>query len=412
MPRLAARGNEKECFMSGKKSEFGLIIKLLAALVIGAVLGRVAGVGVMDAVVSIKHVLGQLIFFAVPLVIVGFIAPAIARLGQNASKMLLTAVALAYISSVGAAFFSAFSGYAIIPHLSIPTQVEGLVELPKASFVLNIPPLMSVMTALVTALIIGIAASWTKAETIMKILDELEGIMTSVVTRIVIPLLPFFVGATFCELSYEGRLTVQLPIFLLVILIVIVGHYIWLAVLFIIGGMMSGRNPWQVVRYYLPAYLTAVGTMSSAATLPVSLSCARRSPVLSRTMTEFMIPLGATVHLCGSVLTETFFCMTISLMLYGSLPSFGTMVLFIFLFGIFAVGAPGVPGGTVMASLGLVVSVLGFDPAGVALLLAIFALQDSFGTACNVTGDGALALMMEGIFNKNKQLDDKFGTGE
>ena len=398
--------------MSGKKSEFGLIIKLLAALVIGAVLGRVAGVGVMDAVVSIKHVLGQLIFFAVPLVIVGFIAPAIARLGQNASKMLLTAVALAYLSSVGAAFFSAFSGYAIIPHLSIPTQVEGLVELPKASFVLNIPPLMSVMTALVTALIIGIAASWTKAETVMKILNELEGIMTSVVTRIVIPLLPFFVGATFCELSYEGRLTVQLPIFLLIILIVIVGHYIWLAVLFIIGGMMSGRNPWQVVRYYLPAYLTAVGTMSSAATLPVSLSCARRSPVLSRTMTEFMIPLGATVHLCGSVLTETFFCMTISLMLYGSLPSFGTMVLFIFLFGIFAVGAPGVPGGTVMASLGLVVSVLGFDPAGVALLLAIFALQDSFGTACNVTGDGALALMMEGIFNKEKQLDDKFGTGE
>ena len=398
--------------MSGKKSEFGLIIKLLAALVIGAVLGRVAGVGVMDAVVSIKHVLGQLIFFAVPLVIVGFIAPAIARLGQNASKMLLTAVALAYISSVGAAFFSAFSGYAIIPHLSIPTQVEGLVELPKASFVLNIPPLMSVMTALVTALIIGIAASWTKAETVMKILNELEGIMTSVVTRIVIPLLPFFVGATFCELSYEGRLTVQLPIFLLIILIVIVGHYIWLAVLFIIGGMMSGRNPWQVVRYYLPAYLTAVGTMSSAATLPVSLSCARRSPVLSRTMTEFMIPLGATVHLCGSVLTETFFCMTISLMLYGTLPSFGTMVLFIFLFGIFAVGAPGVPGGTVMASLGLVVSVLGFDPAGVALLLAIFALQDSFGTACNVTGDGALALMMEGIFNKEKQLDDKFGTGE
>ena len=404
MPRLAARGNEKECFMSGKKSEFGLIIKLLAALVIGAVLGRVAGVGVMDAVVSIKHVLGQLIFFAVPLVIVGFIAPAIARLGQNASKMLLTAVALAYISSVGAAFFSAFSGYAIIPHLSIPTQVEGLVELPKASFVLNIPPLMSVMTALVTALIIGIAASWTKAETIMKILDELEGIMTSVVTRIVIPLLPFFVGATFCELSYEGRLTVQLPIFLLVILIVIVGHYIWLAVLFIIGGMMSGRNPWQVVRYYLPAYLTAVGTMSSAATLPVALECARKSSVLSRTMVEFMVPLGATVHLCGSVLTETFFVMTISLMLYGSLPSVGTMLLFCVLLGIFAVGAPGVPGGTVVASLGIVTGVLGFDPNGVALLIAIFALQDSFGTACNVTGDGALTLMLEGLFNRNGEL--------
>lgn len=397
--------------MSAKKSDFGLIIKLLAALAIGAVLGRVANVPVMDAVGSVKYALGQIIFYAVPLVIVGFITPAIARLGQNASKMLLTAVALAYLSSVGAATFSALSGYLIIPNLSVPTQVENLVDLPKPSFVLDIPPLMSVMSALVTALLIGLATSWTKAETINKILNEMEGIMTSVVRRVIIPLLPFFVGATFCELSYEGRLTVQLPIFLKIIGIVIIGHFIWLTFLYVMGGVLSGRNPWRVVRYYLPAYLTAVGTMSSAATLPVALSCARRSPVLSRTMTEFMIPLGATVHLCGSVLTETFFIMTISLMLYGTLPSVGTMALFIVLFGIFAVGAPGVPGGTVMASLGLVVSVLHFDPAGVALLLAIFALQDSFGTACNVTGDGALALMLEGVFNRDSQLDDRYGTG-
>nr|WP_294508811.1 dicarboxylate/amino acid:cation symporter [uncultured Bilophila sp.] len=398
--------------MSAKKSDFALIIKLLLALVIGAVLGRMANVQVMDAVGSAKYALGQIIFYAVPLVIVGFIAPAIARLGQNASKMLLTAVALAYLSSIGAAAFSAISGYAIIPHLSVAREVENLVKLPKPSFVLDIPPLMSVMSALVTALLLGLAVSWTKAETVNKVLEELERIMTSVVTRVIIPLLPFFVGATFCELSFEGRLTVQLPIFLKIIGIVILGHYIWLTVLYVIGGVLSGRNPWQVVRYYLPAYLTAVGTMSSAATLPVALSCARRSPVLSKTMTEFMIPLGATVHLCGSVLTETFFVMTISLMLYGALPSVGTMAFFIVLFGIFAVGAPGVPGGTVMASIGLVISVLHFDPAGVALLLAIFALQDSFGTACNVTGDGALALMLEGIFNRDKQLDDRFGTGE
>ena len=398
--------------MSAKKSDFGLIIKLLVALAIGAFLGRMANVEVMDAVASVKYALGQIIFYAVPLVIVGFTTPAIARLGQNASKMLLTAVAIAYLSSVGAAAFSAASGYAIIPHLSVPTEVSGLVDLPKPSFVLDIPPLMSVMSALVTALLLGLAVSWTKAEIINKALAELEAIMTSVVTRVIIPILPFFVGATFCELSYEGRLTVQFPIFLKVIGIVIVGHFIWLAVLYSIGGILSGRNPWRVLRYYLPAYLTAVGTMSSAATLPVALSCARRSPALSKTVTEFMIPLGATVHLCGSVLTETFFVMTISLMLYGTLPSVGTMAFFIVLFGIFAVGAPGVPGGTVMASLGLVTSVLHFDPAGVALLLAIFALQDSFGTACNVTGDGALAMMMEGIFNRNRQLDDRFGTGE
>jgi Na+/H+-dicarboxylate symporter len=147
--------------------------------------------------------------------------------------------------------------------------------------------------------------------------------------------------------------------------------------------------------------------MSSAATLPVALECASKSKVLSRNTVEFMVPMGATIHLCGSVLTETFFAMTISQMLYGTLPEISTMMLFIVLFGIFAIGAPGVPGGTVMASLGIVVGVLHFDPAGVALLLAVFALQDSFGTACNVTGDGALTLMLEGFFNRNGQLQEE-----
>ena len=208
-----------------------------------------------------------------------------------------------------------------------------------SAYTTSVPFTRAASSALVTALLLGLAVSWTKAEIINKALAELEAIMTSVVTRVIIPILPFFVGATFCELSYEGRLTVQFPIFLKVIGIVIVGHFIWLAVLYSIGGILSGRNPWRVLRYYLPAYLTAVGTMSSAATLPVALSCARRSPALSKTVTEFMIPLGATVHLCGSVLTETFFVMTISLMLYGTLPSVGTMAFFIVLFGIFAVAA-------------------------------------------------------------------------
>ena len=397
--------------MAERKNDFGLIIKLLVGLVAGAAIGRYVGPALMDVIVSLKHVLGQIIFYAVPLVIIGFIAPAIARLGRQASTLLLTAIVLAYLSSVGAAAFSAVSGYIIIPHLSIPTALENLIPLPKPSFVLDIPPVMPVMSALVTALVIGIGVVWARAEAISSLLAELERVMTLVVTRIIIPLLPFFVGTTFAELSYEGRLTVQLPIFLAVILIAIVGHFIWLGVLYAIAGAVSGRNPARVFRYYLPAYLTAVGTMSSAATLPVSLACARRSPALSKTMTEFMIPLGATVHLCGSVLTETFFIMTISQMLYGSLPSVGTMALFIILFGVFAVGAPGVPGGTVMASIGLVTSVIGFDAAGVALLLAIFALQDSFGTACNVTGDGALTLILEGLFNRDGQMDSSFGTG-
>ena len=387
-----------------KIGDLSLIIKLLAGLVIGALLGFVVNEPIMDVVVSVRHILGQIIFFLVPLVIVGFITPAIVRLGSNASKILVAAVALAYASSVGAALFSMCSGYLVIPHLSIATEAESLRKLPEMVFRLDIPPLFSVMSALITALFLGLGIAWTRAKTLTALFEEFEKVISWLVLHVLIPILPFFVGLSFMGLAYEGSLSRHLPIFVTMVVLVIIGQFIWLAILYSIGGVVSGRNPAQVFRYYAPAYLTAVGTMSSAATLPVALECAHRSPVLSRTMVEFMVPLGATVHLCGSVLTETFFVMTISLILYGALPSVGTMILFCILLGIFAVGAPGVPGGTVVASLGIVTGVLGFDQTGVALLIAIFALQDSFGTACNVTGDGALTLILDGVFNRHGQL--------
>lgn len=399
--------------MSTKAADFSLILKLLIGIVAGSLIGTYLGNNtqsplhhIMDAVVSLRYIFGQIIFFLVPLVIVGFITPAIVRLGQNASRILFTAVAIAYLSSIGAAFFSTVSGYAIIPHLSIATSTEPLRSLPEIVFRLDIPPLFSVMSALILALFFGVAITWTKSEKTAALFAELERIMSSLVIRIMIPILPFFVGMSFLGLAYEGSLSLHLPVFISMVLIVLVGHFIWLAVLYGIGGLLSGRNPMEVFRYYAPAYLTAVGTMSSAATLPVALECARKSRVLSKNLVEFMIPLGSTVHLCGSVLTETFFCMTLHLMLYGTLPSVGVMILFCLLLGIFAVGAPGVPGGTVVASLGIVTGVLGFDQNGVALLIAIFALQDSFGTACNITGDGALTLMLEGIFNRNEELGE------
>lgn len=387
-----------------KIGDLSLIIKLLAGLVIGALLGFVVNEPIMDVVVSVRHILGQIIFFLVPLVIVGFITPAIVRLGSNASKILVAAVALAYASSLGAALFSMVSGYVVIPHLSIATEAESLRKLPEMVFRLDIPPLFSVMSALITALFLGLGIAWTRAQTLTALFDEFEKVISWLVLHVLIPILPFFVGLSFMGLAYEGSLSRHLPIFVTMVVLVIIGQFMWLAVLYGIGGIVSGRNPAQVFRFYAPAYLTAVGTMSSAATLPVALECAHRSPVLSRTMVEFMVPLGATVHLCGSVLTETFFVMTISLILYGTLPSVGTMILFCILLGIFAVGAPGVPGGTVVASLGIVTGVLGFDQTGVALLIAIFALQDSFGTACNVTGDGALTLILDGVFNRHGQL--------
>lgn len=174
-----------------------------------------------------------------------------------------------------------------------------------------------------------------------------------------------------------------------------------MTLLYVLAGAYSHENPWEVVRHYGPAYLTAVGTMSSAATLAVALQSADKAKPLRKDMVQFGIPLFANIHLCGSVLTEVFFCMTISKILYGSIPTPGTMVLFCLLLGIFALGAPGVPGGTVMASLGIITGVLGFNETGTALMLTIFALQDSFGTACNVTGDGALTLILTGYAKKH-----------
>ncbi|MGO5023755.1 dicarboxylate/amino acid:cation symporter [Lawsonibacter sp. LCP25S3_G6] len=398
-----------------------LLASLPARLIIGVVVGIALGlfcvdrwmfgmeVGsmIMQVILTLKTLMGSLISFCVPLIIIGFIAPSITRLQSNASRMLGLALLLAYTSSVCAALMSMGAGYLIIPNLSIQPATDGLRDLPELLFNLEIAPIMSVMSALVFSVLIGLAATWTRARTVIEILDEFQKIVLATVTKIVIPILPFFIAGTFCSLAYEGSITRQLPVFLIVILIVIVGHFIWMTLLYALAGLYSGKNPWEVVRHYGPAYLTAVGTMSSAATLAVALRCAKKSSVLRQDMTDFGIPLFANIHLCGSVLTEVFFVMTVSKILYGHLPSLGTMVLFCILLGIFAVGAPGVPGGTVMASLGLIMSVVGFLDDGTALMLTIFALQDSFGTACNVTGDGALTLMLTGYAEKHSIPETK-----
>ena len=384
------------------KKLFGsLPFRLLLGIAVGILCGLVFSESVMKVIVTLQYIMGQLITFCVPLIIIGFIAPSITKLGANASRLLGVAVVIAYVSSIGAAFMSMLAGYGLIPHLSIDTSVAGLRELPGVVFELNIPQIMPVMSALVLSILLGLAVTWTKSQRFTELLAEFQNIVLDIVKKVIIPVLPFYIAATFCNLSYEGMITRQLPAFLQIILIVMAGHYIWLALLYLLAGAYSKKNPLEVVKHYGPAYLTAVGTMSSAATLAVALDCARKSSVLRKDMVSFGIPLFANIHLCGSVLTEVFFVMTIGKMLYGEIPSVGTMILFCLLLGIFAIGAPGVPGGTVMASLGLITGVLLFDDAGTALMLAIFALQDSFGTACNVTGDGALTLMLTGYVEKH-----------
>ena len=385
-----------------KKLWSSLPFRLLLGVVAGIVLGQVAGPAVMNVEVTLKYVIGQFINFCVPLIIIGFIAPSIAKMGANASRILGVAILCAYVSSVLASLLSMGAGYAIIPHLSIVSVTDGLRELPEAVFQLDIPQIMSVMSALVLSILLGLTAAWTRAKTFASLLDEFQKMVLRMVSSVVIPVLPLFIMLTFCELSYQGTITEQLPVFIKVVLIVMVGHYIWLALLYAVGGAYSGANPLRVLRNYGPAYLTAVGTMSSAATLGIALRCAKNSePPLRGDMVDFGIPLFANIHLCGSVLTEVFFVMTVSQILYGYIPSLSSMVLFCVLLGVFAIGAPGVPGGTVVASLGLITGVLGFNDTGTALMLTIFALQDSFGTACNVTGDGALTMILTGYANKH-----------
>lgn len=385
---------------------FRLILALVIGILVGLGLGSIDGstfcTALLNIIVTVKYIAGQFINFCVPLIIIGFVAPSITRLGSNASRMLILALILAYVSSIGAAFAATAAGYSIIPFLNINPNVEGLKSLPDVIFALAIPQIMPVMSALFLSVMVGLAAAWNRSKYIINLLEEFQKVVLSIVTKFLIPALPILIGTTFCTLAYEGSITKQFPIFVAIILIVIAGHYIWMALLYSIAGIYSGRNPFNIIRNYGPAYMTAIGTMSSAATLSVALECARKSePTLRDDMVNFGIPLFANIHLCGSVMTETFFVMAVSKILYGVYPSVGNMILFCLLLGVFAIGAPGVPGGTVMASLGLITGVLGFDATGTALMLTIFALQDSFGTACNVTGDGALTLILTGYAEKH-----------
>ena len=394
-----------------KKSKFlySLPFKLLVSVALGMGFGLLLNfnsesaftTAALNVIVTLKYILGQLINFCVPLIIIGFIAPSITQLGNNASRMLGIAVFIAYFSSLGAALFSTIAGYLLIPHLSIRSSADSLRSLPDVIFQLSIPQIMPVMSALVLAVMLGLASAWTKAQLMTSLLKEFQNIVLSLVSRILIPILPLFIGLTFCSLAYEGTITRQLPVFLKVIVIVLLGHFIWLFLLYTAAGIYARENPLKVIRHYGPAYLTAIGTMSSAATLAVALQCAGKAKPLRKDMVQFGIPLFANIHLCGSVLTEVFFCMTISKILYGAVPAPGTMALFCILLGIFAIGAPGVPGGTVMASLGLLTGILKFGDYATALMLTIFALQDSFGTACNITGDGALTLILTGYAKKH-----------
>ncbi|WP_313373628.1 cation:dicarboxylate symporter family transporter [Chishuiella sp.] len=385
-----------------KKLLSGTTFRLFIAVILGLVIGKIANENVISVILPIKHVLGQIIFFLIPLLIFGFITPSITRLKKNASKLLSTALLLAYASCVGSATFAAIVGYITIPFLNIAPTTETVKELPEMIFRLDIPPLMSVLSALVLAFLLGLSIIWTKADKIEAALYEFQNLVFTMVKKFLLPLLPFFIAANFSVLAYEGALAERLPIFFAILLITILCHITWITILYLLAGLYSGKNPWQVLKYYGPVILTALGTQSSAASLAIAIEETKKSPVLREDVRNFAIPLFGNIHFVGSILDVVFLSLAVSQLLYGAMPSVEQLLIFIPLLGIFAIAAPGLPGGTLITSLGLIHAVLGIDEAGTALMITIFALLDSFGTTHNITSDGALTLYLSSYADKNK----------
>lgn len=380
--------------------------RLLFSVIIGSLAGVYASESVISVILPIKHVLGQIIFFLIPLLIFGFITPSITRLKRNASKLLGVSLTLAYISCLGSATLAAIAGYKLIPFFDIVPQTESLKDIPEMIFRLDIPPLMSVLSALILSFMLGLSIIWTKAEKVESALYEFQDLVFTMVKKFLLPILPLFIATNFCVLAYEGALASRLPVFFAILAVTFLCHITWMTILYSTAGVYSRKNPWHVLKYYGPVALTALGTQSSAASLGVAIEQTKKSPVLRSDIRNFAIPLFGNIHFVGSILDVVFLSLAVSQLLYGSMPGLDKMIVFIPLLGIFAIAAPGLPGGTLITSLGLIHAILGIDEAGTALMISIFALLDSFGTTHNITSDGALTLILSSYADKHEQSLD------
>lgn len=374
-----------------------LILKLLAGMLVGALLGLFAPADVVRGLLTFKALFGQFLNFVIPLIILFYIMSGIASLERNSGRLLGLTVGLAYLSTILAGGFAFAVAHEVLPGL-IAEGIHAAARHEQALepfFTVDIKPLFDVMTALGLAFIGGIGISATGATSLRRVADEGRNIVEWVLASALIPLLPFYIAGVFAGMAADGTVFDTLKTFGVVLLLAVLLHWVWLAVLYTVAGTATGRNPLRLLRIMLPAYLTALGTMSSAATIPVTLRQARAMPVRDE-IGDFVIPLCATIHLCGSTITLVSCATAVMMMTAGlDVASWSTMLPFILMLGVAMVAAPGVPGGGVMAALGLLASMLGFGDASLALMIALYVAQDSFGTACNVTGDGAIAVAVD-----------------
>lgn len=384
-----------------KRLKIGLLTKIIIAIASGIVTGLFAPEWLVRIFITFNGIFSQFLSFAIPLIIIGLIVPAISDIGKTAGKLLLLTVAIAYGSTIFSGMVSYLTGALVFPEMidgkglsdSVGTET-GLAPF----FSISIPPVMGVMTALILAFTLGLGLAAIDSRSLKDVMHDFEEVIIKTIKTAIIPLLPLYIFGIFLDMTYDGQVFSILTVFIKIIGIIFLIHIGILILQFSIAGIIARKNPFRMLWNMLPAYFTALGTQSSAATIPVTLEQAKKNGV-SEDIAGFTIPLCSTIHMSGSTLKIV--ACALALMIMKDMPyDFGMFAGFILMLGITMVAAPGVPGGAIMASLGLLQSMLGFDQECQALMIALYIAMDSFGTACNVTGDGAIAVIIDKTVRK------------
>lgn len=389
-----------------------LLLKLIAGIVVGITVGALYyGIGPEGAAgsvfeflarlfVTIESILGSFIFFMIPLIILFFIANGISRIGEGSGKVIGVTLGTAYLSTLSAGLLAYAVSMFIMPRItdggSVPEENAEL----EPFFEFEVPPVMDILTALVLAFAFGIVITLTKSELMKKWFEEGKNITEFLIGKTVIPILPFYIAGVFAGMASQGTIFDTLAVFGVVLLVAVTLHWVWLSIQYTIAGTLLGKNPAKMIKTMIPAYFTALGTMSSAATIPVTLRQTKENGIRNR-VADFVVPLCGNIHLSGSTITIVSCSIAVMTVLPDyDLPGFGAMLGTILLLGVVMIAAPGVPGGAIMAASGVLMSNLGFGEPAVAFMIALYMAQDSFGTAANVTGDGAVASVVDAYDQK------------
>ena len=380
---------------------------MFCGIALGILLGNYSPDWLYRILITFKSLFANFLNFSIPLIMIGLIMPSIGDLEKNAGKLLAITVVIAYGFTLFSGFSTYFVGDSLFSSLLENEQIGTLEDHSRSLppyFTIDMPPIFDVMTALLLSFIVGIGLSVREAPVLTNVVKEFGDIVKWLITKAIIPVLPYYIMTIFAEITFSGQVASVMVVFFKLIIILFIMHIVLLLLQYIFAGLISGKNPIKSLGAMLPAYATALGTQSSAATIPVTLRQSLKLGISQR-IAGFVIPLCATIHLSGSTMKITA-CALALMMLQGTPYDFSMFAGFIMMLGIIMVAAPGVPGGAIMAALGVLHSMLGFDENQQALMVALYIAMDSFGTACNVTGDGAVALIVDKIAKRPQTADE------